>query len=45
MTAMEFLESDDCPNIKEAFKLDDFAIFIIAEIMDAYKEKSVQSKP
>ena len=42
MKAEEFLNSDDCPNIKVAFGLDSIQMSIVAQILEAYAK---QSKP
>lgn len=41
MKAIEFLRSDECPNIKSGFGLNDIQLHVLAEIMQAYHEKQL----
>ncbi len=42
MTPIEFLNSDECPNLKNGMGLNEIQISIIAEIMQAYTEKQLR---
>ena len=42
MTPIEFLNSDECPNLKNGMGLNEIQISIISEIMQAYTDKQLR---
>lgn len=44
MTGIEYLKSDDCPNIKAGMNLSEMQLFVIAGILEAYHKKESESE-
>lgn len=41
MTGIEYLNSEDCPNIKAGMGLNQIQLYVIAGILEAYHEKQL----
>ena len=41
MTGIEYLNSEDCPNIKNGMGLNQIQIYVIAGILEAYHKKQL----